>query len=137
MISEGLSTRYLYNQYLLSFLIFIVPVDIALSLILDLYAIGNIYYTLPLIAIPVGTSSIVYVITTYFTQLQRTTGTSRLPLGSNIGVGVLFLVLFLNNIAGLNAVNEALLFLGISLILAGLIMVIIAERVIDGRKLIA
>jgi len=136
-VAEGFKPEKIFYIYTVSYLLVSVPIDILISYILGVF-IHNLAYFVILLTNSIGISWIVVPVSMYFAYLQRVTGSSRSPLGTYIGVGLLFILIYSSTIVTSETkLEEILLYSGIVFLVAAILLTILIGKNFSSEKLIS
>ncbi|BAB66060.1 hypothetical protein [Sulfurisphaera tokodaii] len=137
LVAEGFKPEKIFYIYTVSYLLVSVPIDILISYILGVF-IHNLAYFVILLTNSIGISWIVVPVSMYFAYLQRVTGSSRSPLGTYIGVGLLFILIYSSTIVTSETkLEEILLYSGIVFLVAAILLTILIGKNFSSEKLIS
>ncbi|BFI74401.1 hypothetical protein YN1HA_4990 [Sulfurisphaera ohwakuensis] len=136
-VAEGFKPEKIFYIYTVSYLLVSVPIDALISGILGVF-IHNLAYFVILLTNSIGISWIVVPVSMYFAYLQRVPGNSRSPLGTYIGVGLLFVLIYSSTIVtSETAVEEILLYSGIIFLVVAVLLTILIGKNFSSEKLIS
>ncbi|BDC18272.1 hypothetical protein [Acidianus sp. HS-5] len=136
-VAEGFSSEKIFYIYTSSYLLISVPIDAIISGILGIF-IHNLLYFVILLVNSLGISWIVVPISMYFAYLQRVTGSSRSPLGTYIGVGLLFVLIYLSSIiTSETELEDILVYFGTALLVIAALLTILIGKNFSSEKIIS
>ena len=137
LVAEGLKPEKIFYIYTVSYLLVSVPIDAIISGILGFF-IHNLTYFVILLTNSIGISWIVVPISVYFAYLQRVTGSSRSPLGTFIGFGLLLILMYSSAIVTSETeLEEMLLYSGIAFLVVAVLLTIIIGKNFSSEKLVS
>ncbi|MBB5255048.1 hypothetical protein D1869_05795 [Sulfurisphaera ohwakuensis] len=137
LVAEGFKPEKIFYIYAVSYLLVSVPIDALISGILGVF-IHNLAYFVILLTNSIGISWIVVPVSMYFAYLQRVTGSSRSLLGTYIGVGLLFVLIYSSTIVTSETeVEEILLYSGIVFLVVAVLLTILIGKNFSSEKLIS
>ena len=136
LVAEGFKPEKVFYIYTVSYLLVAVPIDAVISGVLGAF-MHNLVYFVILLTNSIGISWIVVPVSMYFAYLQRATGTSRSPLGTYIGLGLLFLLIYSSSmITSEGELEEILLYSGIILLTIAVLLTVLIGKNFGSEKLI-
>ncbi len=115
---------------------FTLPVIFLISVILGLL-VNNFYYLILILINAMGISWISVPLSLYLTVLQRTSGSTRAPLGTYIGLMIYFIYIFSTTyIKTTTEILDLLLYVGVGLLTLAIVLTILLGNLVRTEKLL-